>query len=140
MCITVCVRRNVTLDFYIIYVISLKVLSFFRSLSILLRLVFYCNLGLQQLLFTKLCILTMFAAIFQKSQFLLRLVFFLDFIASLQISIFLVNVLNACKFLPISEEEFAELQIRLFCVEDMSSEPSELIPAFESKANKTLFW
>ena len=29
--------------------------------------------------------------------------------------------------------KFAELQIRLFCVEIMSLEPSELIAAFESK-------
>ena len=35
--------------------------------------------------------------------------------------------------MAISEEEFSELQIRLFCVEDMSPEPSKLIAAFESK-------
>ena len=35
--------------------------------------------------------------------------------------------------MAISEEEFSELQIRLFCVEDMSPKPSKLITAFESK-------
>ena len=37
---------------------------------------------------------------------------------------------NSCLFL---NKEFAELQIRLFCVEDMSPEPSKLITALESK-------
>ena len=37
---------------------------------------------------------------------------------------------NSCLFL---KKKCAELQIQLFCVEDMSPEPSELITVFESK-------
>ena len=39
---------------------------------------------------------------------------------------------NSCFFL---KKEFSEFQIRLFCVEDMSLESSELIAAFDSKVS-----
>ena len=55
-------------------------------------------------------------------------IFLQDFFIRTQISIFLVNVLKNLQILA-----FAELQIQLFCVEDMSPEPFELITAFESK-------
>ena len=41
--------------------------------------------------------------------------------------------IKTCKFFPISEEGICELQIRLFCVEDMSLESSILFAAFVSK-------
>ena len=112
---------NMPNNFWFKYWVILEILSFSLKSQFFQRCHFDCNLGLQQLLFNELCISTMFSAIFLVISFFTETGFFsrlhcefIDINISGQCS---KKLANFCLFL---KKEFAELQIWLHSVENMS--------------------